>query len=51
MAMAIYENPLAERLKLGGDDIHREAKLVRLLKDLRGKINRPVSGNVTWHIR
>lgn len=51
MAMAIYNNPLADRLQLGGDDIRREAKLVRLLEDLRGKINRPVSGNVTWHLR
>lgn len=46
-----YENPLADKLGLGKDDIDREAKAERLLADLHGKIRRPVGLDVNWHYR
>ncbi|MDE0591481.1 glycosyl hydrolase-related protein [Halocynthiibacter sp. C4] len=51
MAMSTYENPLSGQLALGQPDIQREAKLVRLLDDLRSKILQPVPGDVSWHVR
>lgn len=44
-----YENPMAQRLGLGSDDLKRESKLARLLEDLQGKIYRQIPGGVTWH--
>ena len=44
-----YENPMAERLGLGTDDLKRESKLARLLEDLQGKIRTPIPGAVEWH--
>ena len=44
-----YENPLAQQLGLGSDDLKREAKLAQLLEDLRGKIRTPIGGTVDWH--
>jgi alpha-mannosidase len=44
-----YENPLAQQLGLGLDDLKREAKLARLLEDLQGKIRTPIQGGVAWH--
>lgn len=44
-----YENPMAQKLGLGSDDLKRESKLARLLEDLQGKIYTPVPGEVTWH--
>ena len=41
-----YENPLAQQLGLGSDDLKREAKLAQLLEDLRGKIRTPIGGTV-----
>ena len=43
-----YENPMAERLGLGADDLKRESKLARLLEDLQGKIRTPIQGVVEW---
>lgn len=44
-----YENPLADRLGLTQDDLRQEAKLARLLADLKSKIRTPVPGEVVWH--
>lgn len=43
-----YENPLAQQLGLGLDDLKREAKLARLLEDLQGKIRISIHGSVEW---
>ncbi|MEM1235948.1 MAG: glycoside hydrolase family 38 C-terminal domain-containing protein [Pseudomonadota bacterium] len=46
-----YENPLAQQLGLGRDDIEREGKLARLLVDLRSKIRTPVEATIDWCVQ
>ena len=45
-----YENPLAEQLGLGQDDLNREAKLARLLDEARSAVtvNSTAAQQVLW---
>lgn len=43
-----YSTPLKQKLALGLDDVKEEGKLVRLMKDLEGRILTPVPGAIDW---